>query len=95
MDPFFCLIQLDPGLPLGPLCLHRGLSFAQRGGNIQTWETKWATGAFCRKVDIEECRLDMGLEVWRRRRMVGGDPGVSGHRQMCDAQMAEMVSTSR
>ena len=24
--------------------------------------------------------------------MVGVDPGVSGHRQMCDAQMAEMVS---
>ena len=35
-------------------------------------------------------RLDM--EVWSGGRMVGVDPGVSGHRQMCDAQMAEMVS---
>ena len=31
-------------------------------------------------------------EVWSGGRMVGVDPGVSGHRQMCDAQMAEMVS---
>ena len=38
----------------------------------------------------DRCWLDM--EVWSGGRMVGGDPGVSGHRQMCDAQMAEMVS---
>ena len=30
-----------------------------------------------------------GVEWWKNG---GRDPGVSGHRQMCDAQMAEMVS---
>ena len=34
----------------------------------------------------------LDMEVWSGGRMVGVDPGVSGHRQMCDAQMAEMVS---